>query len=209
MTGIKTVEYLLVAAAVVWVATPAVAQVPAVDISDQLIVYSPYAYMPPTVVTAYEGGPNGPYLLAADSFGYWGNERVANGSMAGKPIVLLHSDGTISDIFGLGLAGGPIYYFWCLGFASDESCPLSDQDLAPFFRLGLPPTWEPTYIEEGSNGLVLDVTPYLADAYRDLGFTATFVSYSDAVPEPATLVVWSVLGAMGTAFGLRRKRKPA
>jgi len=43
------------------------------------------------------------------------------------------------------------------------------------------------------------------DIQVDLGFR-TFVEPSNPVPEPATIVIWSILGTLGIAYSWRRRR---
>jgi len=55
----------------------------------------------------------------------------------------------------------------------------------------------------------------LATSYRQVYYNPTdatiFLGFrvASAIPEPSTLIIWSLLGALGTAAGWHRRRKPA
>ena len=78
---------------------------------------------------------------------------------------------------------------------------VGDSDLAD---TGFPTDFQPgVWVQEQVDGTFL----YVA-GNGDPSFTNFYHgrSDSDIIPEPATLVVWSVLGALGVAFGWWRRR---
>jgi hypothetical protein len=123
-------------------------------------------------------------------------------SQRGNATTVFESDGSISDVFGVvqPQAGGPFF----VGFISDTGTPLtSSPDLyAPFGGTkGLAVT------ETAANGGAFDASFYvLADHVT--GFSATFQSDLEGVPEPSTFALLC-LGGLGLAGYAWRRRKQA
>ncbi len=59
-----------------------------------------------------------------------------------------------------------------------------------------------TFLAWANNGSTVNVPPI---AFLDIGANGSFVS----VPEPATVVIWSLLGGFGLGISWWRKRKAA
>jgi hypothetical protein len=136
-------------------------------ISDSLTVYSPTGVAVASVLAKENGeNPNHVYIIP-----YTG---IVNDQLYGDPTVLLDANGKASDIFGIYDKDDKLY----LAFSSD-----SDTEAVAF---------GPTdrIFQEGQG--VFDATLYLSPALQQDGYTATFVSDADAVPEPSTLVTLSI-----------------
>jgi hypothetical protein len=167
------------------------------SVSDEMIVYDPggaiYARLPAS--ENQEGGLYhfDPSVILPDSVRYYDYTLV------------YEPDGTtVSDVFGVMDIGSMFNSILVLGFTSD---PLPIPSV-PWAYFGY---YNPfaSVVVEGPDGCLADATKYLPPDLRAAGWTATFSSDGDAVPEPATLIVWSVLGATGAGLGVWRKRKRA
>jgi hypothetical protein len=179
---------VMVSVALLTPITPAFAV--AVPVSDTLTLLGPTADF---VFTVDESEPEGDGNFHAFDL----IPLDPNGG--GGPTPLIESDGSISDIIGVcascGLGGGI-----AIAFLSDTNVPLSAVDLG--FFLGSPRTGVP---ETGP----FDATAYLSPVLISEGFTLTFTSDVEAVPEPAALPLFATgLGVM-CWFAWRRKRKAA
>ena len=101
------------------------------------------------------------------------------------PTVLLEDPATISDVVGIMNVGGALVF----GFISFD-IPLTD--------IGLPP--DSILVNEPGDH---DVSRYMTPSLQSAGFTATFTSDGDAVPEPATM---SLVGVAAVGLLLLRRR---
>lgn len=111
--------------------------------------------------------------------------------------VVLQEGNTISDIV--------FAYQFALWFISDgEGDPSLSGVLDLLINSSVIDSTAITIVEE--NGL-LDVSGLLSDDYRRLGFSATFVSDPDSVPEPGTLALLA-LGLLGAGRARRDARAP-
>jgi len=147
------------------------------------------------VLANYNQGPMLPGITALDQTNaipgefYWVNAGVTGGL---PPTYLLEPSRRVSGIIGV----RQVNDIWRLGFVS-----ASEQVSLPS-----PPEGAVVYIEEP--GKVYDVSMYLAKEWRDYGYTAVFQS-DFAVPEPCSLIVWSLLGTVAIGVGWWRRRKSA
>ena len=147
------------------------------------------------VLANYNQGPMLPGITAPDQTNaipgefYWVNAGVTGGL---PPTYLLEPSRRVSGIIGV----RQVNDIWRLGFVS-----ASEQVSLPS-----PPEGAVVYIEEP--GKVYDVSMYLAKEWRDYGYTAVFQS-DFAVPEPCSLIVWSLLGTVAIGVGWWRRRKSA
>jgi PEP-CTERM motif len=103
----------------------------------------------------------------------------------GSATTLLEPNGSYSDIFGVAKVNGTLF----LGFSSD-----TETTQTPYGPQGK------FFLPEG-NG-VFDATMYLDTGLQAQGFKATFISDTDAVPEPASL---ALMGIGVLAFGAYRR----
>jgi hypothetical protein len=191
----KILLCVLAAVAVAWAATPAAASVAA--ISDVLRVTSPAGSVFEVVLA--EGDENGDLY-------FFSNTNIPDVLQIGHGIALIEPNGKISDIFGVAPTndsptnGGGVAV---LGFLSDTEAlgEVDPQQQAFHF-----PFIDARFEEVG--GQAYDATSFLNAASRDAGWTALFISDAD-VPEPATIIVWSLLGSLAIGLGWWRRRKAA
>ena len=179
----------LLAAAMLLIGLPAAAQVS--PTSDCFTIYKNGAFQSAVCATeAQEEAAEIPVFFVS-------GEGFANTGMADSPTVLLDSDGSISDIFGVFLADtGQCHSQGCLFFLSDAEV-----------RVFLDSVSGPIFLPEGDGHF--DATPYLDPGKQRIGFTATFISDDGSVsqiPEPATLALLGV-GVLAIGF-VRRKSLP-
>jgi hypothetical protein len=160
-------------------------------LSDIMTVYAPdgsiFAQIGATEADEVTNGPGFIYFLpnVAVDPSQFGNYTMFY-EQGGNP-----TDGPWSDIFGIA-TGGPDDLN--LAFASDV-------DNVPFPYASLA---EDAYaIVEENPGVPYDMTMYLSPDLREAGYTATFVSDANVVPEPSTFLL---LGAGFVGVGLFRRR---
>ena len=164
------------------------------------------------ILNVYDSGGNIVVSAFADEFGEDPNALyfipvpgLANTDQLGNPTYLLEPDGSQSDVFGVALVSLQVLcdagyvgnmdglgeLVPVLGFQSDSETPVAfganEQGIT---------------LQEG-NGGPFDATMYLSDFYRtNLGYTATFRSDSEAVPDNGGSL--ELLGASLFALGLLR-----
>jgi hypothetical protein len=180
ITEIAVFSVLLLGASLLLCARPVLADA----ISDSLTVYSPSGKAVASV-SASEAGedPNHAYIIP-----YTG---IVNEQLFGDPTVLLDPDGKVSDVFGIYEQDDNLY----LAFESASGTS------APAFGAS------DRIFPEG-NG-VFDATLYLSPGLQQDGYTATFISETNQVPEPSTLVTLAIglVVLFGTATRKRASAK--
>lgn len=126
---------------------------------------------------------------------------AGNAALFGSYTILTEPDGSISDVFGVvSFIGQPlgIGYF---------SAPESGATTVPSFFINPAGGGTPIALPEG-NGGPFDATMYLNPVLQQQGYTATFQSDAETVPEPSTLTLLALggVGLVRQAY-LRRKQK--
>jgi hypothetical protein len=186
---LSTILGLTLACGVGFGALPSAAQSP---ISDSFTVRNAAGAIVAQVIATEADevrlGPGNVYIIPNAGFvdpSQFGNFTTLF-ETAGNPNVL-------SDIFGIaaGIPGCLDDAGFCLAFSSDV-------DGVPF-PFGASTTRN--FFEDGG---VFDATLYLSAAMRANGFTATFISDPDTVPEPGSL---ALIGIAAVALALRRKSR--
>ena len=131
--------------------------------------------------------------LACPGQCYGAGFGLANGELAGGPILWLYDGASVSDYLGVYINSDPNNPFAGFYFASD---PEADFQFGPGTNQGCV-----------AIGNACDVTGLLAPGLIEAGWTATFFSDGD-VPEPMTLSLFGA-GLVGAAAIRRRKKKEA
>jgi hypothetical protein len=160
-------------------------------ISDSLTVYDPTGAVFAQVSVAEDvEDPNTIYFISNLDF-----PDLVDPTQLGNATGVFEPDGSLSDVFGL--ISSPVAEGLCLAFSSDsETVP------AAFVGAGS------SVFQERDHQGIFDATMYLNPDLQAQGYTATFVSDSE-VPEPTTLTIWSMLGALGISVGWWRRWKAA
>jgi len=140
------------------------------------------------------------------------DHNLANGALAGHIFLLLEEGSNPadyqnralwSDMVGIVNTGTQASPSYGLGFLSD---PLNEQLVFDSFGVivnGTPTIFVDSVFVE-SAGLVIDVTHFISPAFLSQGYTATFTSDVDAVPDGGLTI--SLLGfALVGVESLRRK----
>lgn len=151
-------------------------------------------------------------LEAAIPLNVWKmDDGIANVGAYGAPTVLYEADGSISDIFGVGLDTGSSHYY--LAFMSDaegqSTAPGSAWYNQAVLWFGPSSGWLSGGIEGGTgvndvNGVLGNATKYISASFQNAGAIATF---SSDVPEPTTLIAGAMLLLPFGASTLRILRK--
>jgi PEP-CTERM motif-containing protein len=123
-------------------------------------------------------------------------------TQSGNYTIVRDPDGSISDVFGVadfGAVGGIVVSFFSAAESGATIVPIEFQ---------VPVGGMPTTLAEG-NGGPFDATRYLSSEFRSQGYTLTFQSDSDLVPEPSslTLLGLSGLGLIQFAYRARKPRR--
>jgi hypothetical protein len=134
-------------------------------------------------VTAAEEDPTVIFFIDAPG--------LANINQLNNATTLLDASGDAADIFGVALAGSQIDFF--LAFSSG-----TQGHPTPFGGSGS------ISLPKG-NGGVFDATMYLDDGLQQQGWTASYVTAVDAVPDPGMAAPLLGTAMMGLAW-LRRKQ---
>jgi hypothetical protein len=206
--SMKTGVYLLVALAVALAAGSAMASISS---SDTLTVFNPTGVE--QLITAQEGLENS----IGDTVHILVVPGIAGGTHYGHP-TLVYEEGPensrmLSDIFGVtteGETGSP----YNLAFMTDREDATEGEIPTDVARAMVLFGWDGreasafAIYREPLVAPFADATPYLDASLVTQGYTATFRSDSN-IPEPATLAIWGLLGALGIAFGWSRRRKSA
>jgi PEP-CTERM motif len=124
---------------------------------------------------------------------------AGNTALFGSYTVLTEPDGSISDVFGVvSFPGSPLG----IGYSS---APESGMTTVPSFFINPSGAGTPITLPEG-NGGPFDATMYLNPILQQQGFTATFQSDAETVPEPSTLTLLA-LGGVGLIRQAYRRRR--
>ena len=157
--------------------------------SDTLTVFNPDGTVFASVSAKEEEEQNDPKMIAFINIPGLADPNQPNAT------TLVEPDGSYSDIFGVYSPNGTDVY---LAFNSD-----TEDIQAPFGDQGS------IFLHEG-NG-VHDATMYLSPGYRGEGFTATFVSDVENVPEldASALMGIGMAGLAGMSLRHRRRARKA
>ena len=184
-----------VAALILSSSLPATAQLGPGESDRLLILQNGVDFgQPLSILEANETGIIGLAFLSINSV-----SPAGNAALFGSYTVLTEPDGTISDVFGVfSVPNSPLG----IGFFS---APESGATTVPVFFINPTGAGTPSTLPEG-NGGPFDATKYLNPILQQQGFTATFQSDGETVPEPSTLTLLTLAGLGLVRHAYRRRR---